>query len=144
MYLCLSLCHSNALNQSQVTQTLLEQLAGREPPKRRILKPLKQQQQEQLRRIDPKLASALQTSRRVGDVLIKIEDEEMLKVQQLADVMLHSEYAAPARPPFCQQEAAACLQCYEQNQSDPLKCRDAVAAYSRCATESTSAMLQQQ
>lgn len=43
-------------------------------------------------RRDPKLQEALRHSRRVGDMLLKIEEQEMAKVNQLTDDLLKQEY----------------------------------------------------
>ena len=43
-------------------------------------------------RRDPKLQEALRHSRRVGDMLLKVEEQEMAKVNQLTDDLLKQEY----------------------------------------------------
>lgn len=84
-------------------------------------------------RQDAELARALDRSRRVGGMLLKAESEEMGAVSALAEELLASEYAAPARPKPCQQQAADCVACYAQHAGDPLACAPAVDAYSACA-----------
>lgn len=87
------------------------------------------------------LQRALERSRRVGDALLVREDEEMEKIESLAEELIAREYAAPVRERPCQAEAANCLQCYRANAADPVACSDAVAAYSACAREATAAVL---
>ncbi len=43
-------------------------------------------------RRDPKLQEALRHSRRVGDMLLKVEEQEVAKVNQLTDDLLKKEY----------------------------------------------------
>ena len=54
-------------------------------------------------RRDPQLQEALKQSRRVGDMLLKNEEREVAKVNQLVDDLLGQEYrcAANSSCPYC-------------------------------------------
>ncbi|CAL8462414.1 g1947 [Coccomyxa elongata] len=130
----------------RVTIDLLNQLSGQPRSKssdaagRSIRDTVGQPEEESLvvLRRDPKLQEALRHSRRVGDMLLKVEEQEMAKVNQLTDDLLKKEYRAPLRETPCLQEREACLQCYKNNSQDVLKCADAVAAYAACAQQAVA------
>lgn len=82
---------------------------------------------------DRALARALERSRRVGGQLLKAEEEELARVEQLAQELLSSQYAAPSRPRPCAQAADECVRCYAEHADDPLACAPAVEAYGECA-----------
>lgn len=103
------------------------------PPRR-----LQQQQADEeaalvAARADASLARALESSRRVGMLLLKHEDEELARIGALADELVAREYAAPSRPRPCQQQADDCVRCYAEHAADPLACAAAVRAYGECA-----------
>ncbi len=54
-------------------------------------------------RRDPQLQEALKQSRRVGDMLLKNEEREVAKVNQLVDDLLGQDYryAANSSCPYC-------------------------------------------
>jgi len=87
------------------------------------------------------LKRALERSRRVGDMLLAREDEELEQIDQLAEEIIKKEYRSPSRERPCQSEAAACLQCYEMNSENPTVCETAVNAYSSCAREAAATVL---
>ncbi|EIE24052.1 hypothetical protein COCSUDRAFT_62575 [Coccomyxa subellipsoidea C-169] len=68
-------------------------------------------------------------------MLLKNEEREVAKVNQLVDDLLGQEYRAPLREPPCLREREACLQCYKTTSQDILKCADTVSAYAACAQE---------
>lgn len=84
---------------------------------------------------DRALARALERSRLVGGQLLKAEEEELARVDQLAQELLSSQYAAPSRPRPCAQAAEECVRCYAEHADDPLACAAAVEAYGQCARE---------
>lgn len=84
---------------------------------------------------DRALARALERSRRVGGQLLKAEEEELARVDELAQELLASQYVAPSRPRPCAQAAEECVRCYAEHPDDPLACAAAVEAYGRCARE---------
>ncbi|KAK9792073.1 hypothetical protein WJX73_008922 [Symbiochloris irregularis] len=86
-----------------------------------------------LMRRDRELQQALQRSRRAGDLLLKAEEDEVAAVNQLVSDLLQKEYRGPVREAPCRREHAKCLQCYQHNPADPLKCATAVQAYAQCA-----------
>uniref|UniRef100_A0A7S0RHF0 CHCH domain-containing protein n=1 Tax=Chlamydomonas leiostraca TaxID=1034604 RepID=A0A7S0RHF0_9CHLO len=83
---------------------------------------------------DRSLAHALARSKRVGDALLKAEEEELSKIQALEGELL-SKYSFPIKARPCQQEEAACVNCYSQHSDDPLKCGGLVDAYFQCANK---------
>jgi len=87
------------------------------------------------------LSHALQRSHRVGDMLLQREEEELVKIEQLADELIHRQYQAPARERPCQQHAAACLACYNKNSDDPTECSGEVEAYAACAREASASVI---
>jgi hypothetical protein len=87
------------------------------------------------------LQRALERSRRVGDALLAREDEELEKIEGLAEELIEREYATPSRARPCQTEAADCLACYRDNAENPAACAGSVQAYSACAREATAAAL---
>jgi hypothetical protein len=70
---------------------------------------------------------------RLGDALLKQEDEEMQRIASLAQQLLDAESNTPAPPLACTAERAACSACYEQNAAQPLSCKAQVEAFARCA-----------
>jgi len=81
------------------------------------------------------LRRKLQYSKKVGNLLIKHEDEELPKVQQQVQELMDKQYKAPMRAPPCAAEKGACLACYQAFPDDPLRCAEAVAAFSKCAKQ---------
>mmetsp|Transcript_19077 Transcript_19077/g.26418 ORF Transcript_19077/g.26418 Transcript_19077/m.26418 type:complete len:157 (+) Transcript_19077:202-672(+) len=84
----------------------------------------------------------LPPSKRVGDMLLKHEEEEIVKVQQLAKELVDKEFKAPLRPIPCSDEKAACVYCYQLNSTDPLLCAEKVSAFSQCAQDAYKSALQ--
>lgn len=87
------------------------------------------------------LERALERSRRVGDMLLQREEEELRKIEELAEELIARQYKAPARERPCKDQAAACLACYESHPEDPTLCYDAVEAYAACTRQATKAAL---
>lgn len=75
-------------------------------------------------------------------MLLKAEDAELAAVGQLADELVAREFAAPARPRPCQQQADDCVRCYAEHAADPLACAPAVDAYAACARAAWQEALQ--
>ncbi|KAL4443814.1 hypothetical protein ABPG75_011551 [Micractinium tetrahymenae] len=135
----------------RVTQGLLEQLDGKPRPQRvppglaagggsgsvggglQALRPPAEEPGLAAAGTDRALGRALERSRRVGGQLLKAEAEELARVDQLAQELLASQYAAPARPRPCAQAAEDCVRCYAEHADDPLACAAAVEAYGECA-----------
>ena len=138
------------LSFSQVHPRLILQLAGKIPPKQpnsprsisTIQKPHHNHQSFQHKMHQPRDV-ALQQTRRIGDVLLKNEDIELKKLHKLAEDILGREYTIPSGTPVCQKEADACLACYKEyglhgnggGDLGALRCRDAVAHYTECASK---------
>ncbi|CAL5227716.1 g10726 [Coccomyxa viridis] len=95
--------------------------------------PHKEEEKVMIIQQDPHLEQALQQSRRVGDLLLKNEEQETAEISRLAADLLDREYRAPLKEPPCLKEREACIQCYKENVKDALKCQDAVRAYSQCS-----------
>ena len=87
------------------------------------------------------LQRALERSQRVGDLLLAREDEEIRKIEALAEELISREYSAPHSVRPCQNEASACLSCYSSNPDNPTVCADVVEAYSTCARGAASAVI---
>lgn len=131
----------------RVSPDLLLQLAGQEPSADRgapdgfsRIQPLSEAEKQQAAveealRSSRVADSALQHSRRVGDLLLKNEDEEVQRVTQYAEELLDHEYRAPMKPTPCEQARQQCLACYTQHPQDVLKCGEAVEAYKACADQ---------
>ncbi|CAK0751520.1 hypothetical protein CVIRNUC_002074 [Coccomyxa viridis] len=128
----------------RVTRELLEQLSGKERPRHgqkdvtASIAPLRQVPQKEeeavlVIRQDPRMEDALQQSQRMGDLLLKHEQQETAEISRLAADLIDREYRAPLKDPPCLKEREACIQCYKANADDALRCRDAVSAYSQCA-----------
>ena len=79
------------------------------------------------------LSRALQRSRRVGDMLLQREDQELAQIEALAEELAQREYTPPSREKPCGEHAAACLACYQQHPEEPTRCHTAVEAYAACA-----------
>jgi hypothetical protein len=140
---------SQPLSFPQVHPRLILQLAGKIPPKqpnspRSIYISQKSHHDHQnfQHKMHPR-DIALQQTRRIGDVLLKNEDVELKKLHKLAEDLLSREYTLPSGPPVCQKEADACLACYKEyglhgnggGDLGALRCRDAVAQYTECASK---------
>ena len=88
------------------------------------------------------LAATLESSRRVGNLLLKHEAEELDRIENLAQELLAREYAVPHHPPPCQQAADDCVRCYAEHPGEPLACAAAVEAYGACAKRAWQEALQ--
>ena len=88
------------------------------------------------------LSRALDRSQRVGDLLLRREAAEEQQIASLADELIEREYRAPSRETPCQQEAAACLECYRQHEGSPEPCAEAVQRYAACARHASALVLQ--
>lgn len=89
---------------------------------------------------DARVSRSLLATKRVGDLILKNEEEELAAARQLADELLKREYYAPARPVACLQQRQACVDCYQAHAGDPLKCAAQVQAYSQCAQAAFAAL----
>ena len=84
---------------------------------------------------ESQLDKALQRSERIGDMLLAREDEELEKIQSLAEELIQREQNIPSGGNPCQAEADKCLQCYKEHSDNPVACSDVVNAYSKFAGE---------
>ena len=123
----------------EFTVGVLEKLAGmRKPapkqPKKAPNKPhghLLNPEAAALARSDAQLNRALQSSRQVGDLLLKQEEEELVKIRSMSEKMSTRFTQSTKRAP-CEEQRLAVLGCYQSN-ADPLRCSGAVKAYSECS-----------
>ncbi|MCO5559549.1 hypothetical protein L7F22_013150 [Adiantum nelumboides] len=70
------------------------------------------------------------------DILQKQEEKEREEVQRKAKELRSKQYQPPKPKPLpCPDEQKACIICLTENRSDPLKCQDAIKAYSLCAQQ---------
>jgi hypothetical protein len=123
----------------EFTVGVLEKLAGmRKPPASKQTKApssrphgnLLNPEAAALARSDAQLNRALQSSRQVGDLLLKQEEEELLKIRAMSDKMA-ARFASSIKHAPCEEQRLAVLGCYEAD-SDPLRCSSFVKAYSAC------------
>eukprot|EP00199_Chlamydomonas_sp_CCMP681_P003406 CAMPEP_0119108448 /NCGR_PEP_ID=MMETSP1180-20130426/14437_1 /TAXON_ID=3052 ORGANISM="Chlamydomonas cf sp, Strain CCMP681" /NCGR_SAMPLE_ID=MMETSP1180 /ASSEMBLY_ACC=CAM_ASM_000741 /LENGTH=165 /DNA_ID=CAMNT_0007094059 /DNA_START=57 /DNA_END=555 /DNA_ORIENTATION=- len=100
---------SNAVYTITFTTGLIEKLAGVRrltPPQTHAPEPRPLMMHPEilaLKQKDAQLAKALTSSKRVGHLLVKAEEEESLKIQQLGQELLQ-QYRFDPRPVPCQQE----------------------------------------
>eukprot|EP00898_Chlorokybus_atmophyticus_P000395 jgi/Chlat1/1356/Chrsp119S01788 len=93
--------------------------------------------------VKPEVQQALAHSARVGDLLLKREEEELAKVDTFAKELHEKEYVAPMRPTPCEAERETCVKCYKEHPEDPLRCGAAVKAFSACARKAQQAFVQE-
>mmetsp|Transcript_8718 Transcript_8718/g.15079 ORF Transcript_8718/g.15079 Transcript_8718/m.15079 type:complete len:146 (+) Transcript_8718:75-512(+) len=136
---------SNAVYTITFTTGLIEKLAGVRrltPPQTHAPEPRPLMMHPEilaLKQKDAQLAKALTSSKRVGHLLVKAEEEESLKIQQLGQELLQ-QYRFDPRPVPCQQERDACVECYSGNTQSPWRCEALVDAYSQCASQAFSGL----
>lgn len=92
----------------------------------------------ELIRQDDEIRRALESSRKLGEMLVKSGETEAVNISKAAQELIKQEYIAPAREVPCQTEERACLDCYRGNKSDPTQCAAAVQEYHACATRAFS------
>jgi hypothetical protein len=84
---------------------------------------------------DGQVARALERSRRIGDMLLAREEEELQKIQSLAEELINRELRIPSNGRPCEDKAAGCLRCYQEHAENPLACAEFVEAYRLCANQ---------
>ncbi|WIA39033.1 hypothetical protein OEZ86_005179 [Tetradesmus obliquus] len=89
---------------------------------------------------DSSIQQSLQQSRRVGELLLKAEEQEVAAVKQHADKLI-GRYSAAPRPRACVEEQLACIDCYQQHPSDALTCSSLVDAYVACAQQAAGQLM---
>ena len=123
----------------EFTVGVLEKLAGmrKAPAKQKGPSPssrphghLNNAEAAALARSDAQLNRALQSSRQVGDLLLKQEEEELAKIRAMSETMA-ARFSLLTRHAPCEEQRLAVLGCYQAN-SDPLQCSSYVKAYSGC------------
>lgn len=82
---------------------------------------------------DAQLRQTIQSTQRLGNLLVGHNAEELRKIDQLAKDLIKKEHSMKCRGSPCQAERERCQSCYSQNTQDPLKCAEQVRAYSVCA-----------
>lgn len=83
-------------------------------------------------RKDAEMQYALATAKKVGDLLVKRETEEVANVKAFAEE-LRGKYPTEGAAVPCQTEMEACVNCYEGG--DVTKCGEVVDAYGACAAD---------
>ncbi|EME29998.1 hypothetical protein Gasu2_06360 [Galdieria sulphuraria] len=61
------------------------------------------------------------------------EERETALVQALVQDLQRSYFRPKMKTILCESERKACIECYRENLSDPLRCAEAVKALSSCA-----------
>ncbi|KAF6251868.1 hypothetical protein COO60DRAFT_1556732 [Scenedesmus sp. NREL 46B-D3] len=89
---------------------------------------------------DSSLQQSLQQSRRVGQLLLKAEEQEVAAVKQHADELI-GQYSAAPRARACVQEQLACIECYQQNATDALACSSLVDAFLACSQRAAGQLM---
>eukprot|EP00775_Hariotina_reticulata_P001321 gene1321-1665_t len=90
--------------------------------------------------LDRSLQQAIQSSRRVGELLLKSEEQEVAAVQQRAQELVQ-QYSTNTRPEPCTSEKLSALGCYQQHPQDVLKCASLVDAYAACAAHAAGQLM---
>ncbi|CAK4581952.1 unnamed protein product [Aphanomyces euteiches] len=70
--------------------------------------------------------------------LKKRELEEQERVKSVVEQLSQKHYRAPVNAVQCSSEREACLQCYRENGTDVLKCKEVSDAFFQCAEAATS------
>ncbi|KAK9863453.1 hypothetical protein WJX84_012093 [Apatococcus fuscideae] len=81
---------------------------------------------------DEHIQHALERSRRVGQLLLRREQDELETVKQYADDLIQNEYRLPQNEAPCSQQRDGCLQCYQDHEQDCWRCKPEVDAYTAC------------
>ena len=89
----------------------------------------------------PGLEAALEGSLRIGNMLLKREEEELTLVKQYADELSTNHFALPANEMPCAKEREMCTECYTTNNTEPLKCASVVSSYATCSREAQKAFV---
>ena len=123
-----------------ISRGLLQQLAGikREPafkpppPPTPQISKVRKETLEAIKQ-DQDIRAALGRAKRVGDLLLKREEEERRKVDEMASRMLQREHRPPRGVP-CEEEKSRCLTCYQERTPElAFQCSKYVDEYARCA-----------
>uniref|UniRef100_A0AAV1UVK7 CHCH domain-containing protein n=1 Tax=Peronospora matthiolae TaxID=2874970 RepID=A0AAV1UVK7_9STRA len=65
------------------------------------------------------------------------EERENQRVEQLVEQINKKKYRAPLRDVQCSPEREACLECYRDEKSNVLKCKEVADAFVQCARQNT-------
>ncbi|BBM99201.1 hypothetical protein MPTK1_1g19560 [Marchantia polymorpha subsp. ruderalis] len=76
---------------------------------------------------------AIEESEKIAQKLHKQGDHELEKVKEMARELKDKQYRAPSHTPPCSSERAACVDCYKENQKNPLLCAKLVQAFVGCS-----------
>jgi hypothetical protein len=85
------------------------------------------------------LSKALETSKHVNNLLLAREEEELEKIDKISRQLLENEAlkygldTEKREEKPCGQEEAEVLRCYLEHTEHPLRCREIVKLYSKCA-----------
>jgi hypothetical protein len=112
-------------------QLQLAYAKGADDYRKKVEVELKQQQQKvQQAAGQPSLAQQAQLAK-------EQEQRENQRVEQLVAELNKKKYRAPLRDVQCSPEREACLQCYRDEKTDVLKCKEVADAFVRCARQNT-------
>ena len=90
----------------------------------------------------PGLDDALARSLRVGELLLKNEEAELVRAREYASEAQAGAYLMRRTDVPCVEEREACRTCYETNAADTLRCGAEVAAYDACARAARDAFIE--
>ena len=65
------------------------------------------------------------------------EERENQRVEQLVEQINKKKYRAPLRDVQCSPEREACLECYRDEKSNFMKCKEVADAFVQCARQNT-------
>jgi len=81
------------------------------------------------------LRHAVRKSRRVGDLLLKRESEELEKIKQKADQLSNHAVTRHPTSDSCLAARIAVQQCCQSNPAEIAKCSELIESYSSCANK---------
>lgn len=117
-----------------VSKRLAERLTGTETKdtKRKLTKD--EQETLALMKEDEEIRSALYRTKRVGKLLLKREDEELAKLEELVQDLIQAPGLNPTLAPDpCKESRQACEECCNQTSPESvLKCETQIENYTQC------------
>lgn len=119
-----------------VSKRLAERLSGTGPETKDNKRKLTKREQETLALMkeDDEIRSALIRTKRVGKLLLKREDEELAKLDDLVQELIQAPGLNPTLAPDpCKESRQACEECCNQTTQDSvLKCKTQIENYTQC------------
>lgn len=92
----------------------------------------KEKSQRRERELAP-IKEILQEANTLKAKVIELEETQVEVINRMAQELHDKEYRAPQRPIPCEDQRQACVDCYNANIKDPLKCGGVVKAFQKCS-----------